>query len=160
MANLNIAEIRNLKPNRIEYECVKIYHPSFGNVNLVNNQVFSKTFEGVTYEPAVFSIKESRQSSSTVVQANFSFPRLDNDFKDKLDILSGTTSKILSELEITRLLYDEIDTSTPLSVWKLYGDTINITLEGVTVQLSTVNPINQRCVKVYAMEEWTGLILS
>ncbi|WP_031519249.1 hypothetical protein [Siccibacter colletis] len=150
-----LREIRAQRPNRIQYETVTFYHPSFGYVRIVNNQVFPKTLAGNQYLACRFELTESQQSSTPVIDSTLKFSRLAQDFKVKLKLWKGAGR--ITPITATYALYDA-DMSTLLRSWVLYVNDCNMDAADVTVSLSMTNPINKNVGLLYDPAEWTGLI--
>lgn len=77
-------EFKSQRPNRILYDTMTFYHPSFGYVRLVSRQVFPKTFAGQIYTPCRMEVSESQQSNTPVINASVKFSQLASDFKQQL----------------------------------------------------------------------------
>lgn len=149
-------EFKAQRPNRIMYETVTFYHPSFGYVRLVNNQVFPKTLGGAIYDPCRFELTESQQSSTPVIDSTLKFSQLASDFKQKLKLWSGASR--IQPITCTIRRFDAADTATPVDSWVLYVADCNMDGTDVNVSLSMTNPLNRNIGRIYDPAKWPGLV--
>ena len=150
-----LREYRSQRPNRILYETMTFYSPSFGYVRLVNKQVFAKTFAGQVYTPCRMEVTESQQSSTPVIDCSVKFSRLAQDFKQKLKLWKGATR--VTPISATMQRFDAADMNTPLKPWTLYVNDVSMDQSDVTVTLTLKNPLNNNIGRLYTPEEFPGL---
>lgn len=148
-------EFKSQRPNRVLYDTMTFYHPTFGSVRLVNRQIFSKTFAGKVYTPCRMEVSESQQSNTPVINATAKFSRLANDFKQQLK-LWRTYSRIVP-ITATYQRFDAADMNTPLKPWTLYVKDVSMDDADVTCTLSLQNPINNNIAFLYNTTEFPGL---
>ncbi|MGG4623965.1 DUF1833 family protein [Serratia odorifera] len=148
-------EFKSQRPNRILYDTMTFYHPTFGSVRLVNRQVFPKTFAGLVYTPCRMEVSESQQSNTPVINATAKFSRLADDFKQQLK-LWRTYSRIVP-ITATYQRFDAADMNTPLKPWTLYVKDVSMDDKDVTCTLSLQNPINNNIAFLYNTTDFPGL---
>lgn len=148
-------EFKSQRPNRVLYDTMTFYHPTFGNVRLVNRQIFPKTFAGQVYTPCRMEVSDSQQSNTPVINATAKFSRLANDFKQQLK-LWRTYSRIVP-ITATYQRFDAADMNTPLKPWTLYVKDVSMDDADVTCTLSLQNPINNNIAFLYNTTEFPGL---
>lgn len=148
-------EFKAQRPNRVLYDTMAFYHPTFGSVRLVNRQIFPKTFAGQVYTPCRMEVSESQQSNTPVINATAKFSRLANDFKQQLK-LWRTYSRIVP-ITATYQRFDAADMNTPLKPWTLYVKDVSMDDTDVTCTLSLQNPINNNIAFLYNTTEFPGL---
>lgn len=148
-------EFKSQRPNRVLYDTMTFYHPTFGSVRLVNRQIFPKTFAGQVYTPCRMEVSESQQSNTPVINATAKFSRLANDFKQQLK-LWRTYSRIVP-ITATYQRFDAADMDTPLKPWTLYVKDVSMDDADVTCTLSLQNPINNNIAFLYNTTEFPGL---
>jgi len=144
------------RPNRIMFETVEFYHPAFGHVRLVNNQVFAKTLGGEEYEPSQFELTESQQSNTPVIDSTLKFSQLSTEFKQKLKAWRGYARIVSITCTIRR--FDALNLNTPANSWMLYVSNCSLDGTDVNVSLSMTNPLNKNIARPYDPAEWRGLI--
>ncbi len=149
-------EYKAQRPNRIMYETVEFYHPTFGYVRLVADQVFPKTLGGVVYEPCRFELTESQQSNTPVIDSTLKFSQLAQDFKQKLKAWKGFSRATPITCTIRR--FDAANMSIALNAWTLYVSDCNMDGTDVNVSLSMSNPLNRNIGRSYDPAEWPGLV--
>ncbi|MBK5074595.1 DUF1833 family protein [Budviciaceae bacterium CWB-B4] len=150
-----LREYRAQRPNRIIYETMQFYHPSFGNIFLVNYQVFPKTLGGTQYQPCSFELAESQQSGTPVIDSTVKFSRLAQDFKQQLK-LWRSYSRADPIVAVYRL-FDSKDVTTSIKSWQLYVKDCSLDAENVNVSLSMSNPLNANIGLLYDPAQWPGL---
>lgn len=148
-------EFKAQRPNRIMYETVEFYHPTFGYVRLVADQVFPKTLGGVQYAPCRFELTESQQSNTPVIDSTLKFSQLAADFKQKLKAWKGFYRATPITCTIRR--FDSLNMSTAVNSWTLYVSDCNMDGTDVNVSLSMSNPLNRNIGRLYDPAEWPGL---
>lgn len=148
-------EFKAQRPNRVLYDTMTFYHPTFGSVRLVNRQIFPKTFAGQVYTPCRMEVSESQQSNTPVINATAKFSRLATEFKQQLK-LWRTYSRIVP-ITATYQRFDAADMNTPLKPWTLYVKDVSMDDADVTCTLSLQNPINNNIAFLYNTTEFPGL---
>jgi len=149
-------EYKAKRPNRIMYETVEFYHPAFGYVRLVANQVFPKNLGGVQYDPCRFELTESQRSNTPVIDSTLKFSQLTQDFKQKLKAWRGLSRATPITCTIRR--FDAANISTAANTWTLYVSDCSMDGTDVNVSLSMSNPLNRNIGRPYDPAEWPGLI--
>ena len=150
-----LREHRSQRPNRILYETLTFNHPAFGDIRLVNKQIFPKTFVSEVYTPCRMELTESQQSSTPVIDSTVKFGRLAQDFKQKLKLWKGGAR--ITPISATYKRFDAADMNTPLKPWTLYVNDASMDQNDVTVTLTLKNPLNNNIARLYTPEEFPGL---
>ena len=148
-------EIKSRRPNRILYDTITIYSPTFGYIRFVNDQIFPKTLGGNVYQPCRMEISDSQQSSTPVIAAGVKFSRMASDFKQKLKEWKGYGR--ITPIQFTRTRFDAADLNTPIKAWTLFVSDTSLDPSDVTVSLTIKNPLNANIGRPYNIEEFPGL---
>lgn len=148
-------EIKSRRPNRILYDTMTFSSPVFGDIRLVDKQIFPKTFAGQVYTPCNMEIIESQQSSTPVISSTVKFGRLALDFKQKLKLWRG--AERITPISATYQRFDSSDMNTPLKPWTLYVSDVSMDADDVTCSLTLKNPLNNNVGRLYNIEEFPGL---
>lgn len=150
-----LREIRAQRPNRIQYETIKFHHSTFGDIRIVNNQVFPKTLASNEFIPCRFELTESQQSSTPVIDSTLKFSRLAQDFKQSLKAWKSYAR--IEPITAEYALYDA-DKTTLLKRWLLYVNDCSMDGSDVNVSLSITNPLNKNVGLLYDPADWPGLV--
>lgn len=148
-------EVRSKRPNRILYDTITFSSPVFGNIRMVDKQVFPKIFAGQTYAPCRMEVIESQQSSTPVIDSSVKFGRMAQDFKQKLKRWKAHDR--LTPISATYQRFDAADMNTPLKTWRLYVADVSMDADDVTCSLTLKNPLNNNVGRLYNIEEFPGL---
>lgn len=153
---MNFREFKSTMPNRVMYDTITFYHPSFGEINLVKDQLKEMVFEGKAFKPARMEVNGSQQSSTPVINATVKFSRLAQDFKQALKLWRGSSR--ITPITCTYKRYDSADINTPLKPWTLYVQSVSMDDADVTVSVTIKNPMNNNISILYNIAEFPGLV--
>ncbi|MGL4725614.1 MAG: hypothetical protein ACRCWW_14100 [Scandinavium sp.] len=148
-------EYKSQRPARILYETITIKNDVFGEINLVANQVFPKTFASKAYQPCRMEVVESQQSNTPVIGASLKFGRLAMDFKQALKKWKAFAR--ITPIAVTYKRFDQADMNTPLKPWTLYVNDTSMDQNDVTCDLTLKNPLNNNVSPLYSPELFSGL---
>lgn len=152
---ITLREIRSRGSNRIIFETMEFYHPTFQYVRLVNNQMFDKNLGGMVFNPSSFMISESQQSRTPIITSTIQFGKLGNEFKEKLKLWRGSSR--IDPIKSTFRIFDSV-TGSMLKSWTLFVNSVSIDQTNVSCELTLINPLNNNVALLYNPTEWTGLI--
>jgi hypothetical protein len=150
-----LREYKSQRPARILYETVTISNSVFGEIRLVANQIFPKTFAGKVYQPCRMEIVESQQSNTPVIASTLKFGRLAMDFKQALKQWKAFAR--ITPIAVTYQRFDQADMNTPLKPWTLYINDVSMDQSDVTCDLTLKNPLNNNVSPLYSPELFPGL---
>ena len=150
-----LREFQSQRPNRILYDTMTFYHPTFGYIRLVNRQIYPKTFAGQLYTPCRMEVSESQQSNTPVINATVKFGRLAQDFKQQLKF--WRTYSRITPISATYQRFDAADMNTPLKPWTLYVKDVSMDESDVTCSLTLQNPLNNNIAFLYNTTDFPGL---
>lgn len=150
-----LREFQSQRPNRVLYETITFYNSVFGNIRLVNNQIFPKTLGGQVYTPCRMALTESQQSNTPILDSTVKFSRLAQDFKQKLKLWKSYSR--ITPISATYQLFDAADMSTAIKSWTLYVSDCSMDDQDVTCSLTRINPLNRNVGLLYTVEEYPGL---
>jgi len=146
MSNYTVeeAEYLNMRPaNVIVYNTAEFYHPDFGHVYLVQDQIFDKqlTVDGVpkTFQATQMKVPDvTAQSTDTTEAGNVNFGNVGLYFREKLAQITPLGAiKYPIECKIRKHKNDSVIYERSLYV---ANDGITIDPDNVSVKLSVDNP--------------------
>ncbi|MCS2167531.1 hypothetical protein [Scandinavium manionii] len=150
-----LREFQSQRPNRVLYETITFSNDVFGEIRLVANQIFPKTFAGLEYQPCRMEVVESQQSNTPVIGASVKFGRLAMDFKQALKKWKAFAR--ITPIAVTYQRFDSADMDTPLKPWTLYVNDTSMDQNDVTCELTLKNPLNNNVSPLYTPELFPGL---
>lgn len=148
-------QFKSQRPNRVLYETITFTNEVFGEIRLVGNQIFEKTFAGKVYEPCRMEIVESQQSNTPVISSTVKFGRLAQDFKQQLKLWKAADR--ITPIKAICQRFDSADMNTPLKPWTLYVSDVTLDEKDVNVTVSVKNPLNSNIGVLYSPDEFPGL---
>lgn len=148
-------ENKSQRPDRILYETITFNNEVFGDIRLVANQIYPKTFAGQEYQACRMEVVESQQSNTQVIGSSVKFGRMASDFKQALKQWKGFSR--ITPIAVTYQRFDSADMNTPLKPWTLYVNDTSMDQSDVTCELTLKNPLNNNVSPLYTPELFPGL---
>ena len=148
-------DFKSQRPNRILYETITFHNEVFGDIRLVANQIYPKTFAGQEYQACRMEVVESQQSNTPVIGSSVKFGRMASDFKQALKQWKGFSR--ITPIAVTYQRFDAADMNTPLKPWTLYASDTSLDQSDVTCELTLKNPLNNNISPLYTPELFPGL---
>lgn len=125
----------------IDYQCVQFSHPSFGDVYLVADQFFPKSFVinnvSIEHQPVSMRLPPTTdQVSDSTRASSLQFGRIGMDFRSKLRQM--TSSNIFTPITVTLRIYQS-DALVYERSLEVANKGISLNEESVTVKLTVPN---------------------
>lgn len=125
----------------IDYQCVQFSHPSFGDVYLVADQFFAKSFTinnvAIEHQPVAMRLPPTTDQVSDPTRAgSLQFGRIGMDFRAKLEMM--TSSNIFTPIQVTLRVFQDA-TLTYEKELEVANNGISLDEKNVTVKLTVPN---------------------